>query len=193
MLNFSLSTLVKHFKVNISKEYPLKQLVKNIFAAALLSSALLSSVVMAEQKVGVVNVEGIFQQMPQAIATQQTLAIEFKDEQASIEGLRQVIAADIEKLRKDAPTMSESQIKEGEAKINQARVEFEAKVKPFQEKVQARSKAENDRLLQMLNQAIQAVATEEKLDLIMDRKSVVFVSPTYDISEKVLKKVSQLK
>lgn len=171
----------------------MKQLGKNIFAAALLSSALLSSAVMAAQKIGVVNVEGIFQQMPQAIATQQTLSIEFKDEQASIEAMRQAIAKDIEKLRKDAPTMSESQIKAGETKINQARVEFEAKVKPFQERVQARSKAENDRLLQMLNQAIQAVATDEKLDMIMDRKSVVYVSPTYDISEKVLKKVSQLK
>ena len=168
----------------------MKQLVKNIFATAILGSALLSSAVMAEQKIGVVNVEGIFQQMPQAIATQQTLSIEFKDRQAEIEGMRQIIAKDIEKLRKDAPTMSESQIKEGEAKINQARVEFEAKVKPFQEEVQTRSKAENDRLLQLLNQAIQAVAKDEKLDMILDRKSVVFVGPTYDISEKVLKKVS---
>lgn len=171
----------------------MKQLVKNIFAVALLGSALLSSVAMAEQKVGVVNVEGIFQQMPQAIATQATLSIEFKDEQAAIEAMRLVIAKDIEKLRKDAPTMSDAQIKEGEAKINQARIEFEAKVKPFQEKVQTRSKAENDRLLQLLNQAIQAVAADEKLDLVLDRKSVVFVSPIYDISEKVLKKVSQIK
>ena len=80
----------------------MKQLVKNIFTTALLGSALLSSVAMAAQKVGVVNVEGIFQQMPQAIATQQTLSIEFKDRQAEIEAMRQVIAKDIEKLRKDA-------------------------------------------------------------------------------------------
>ncbi len=170
----------------------MKQLVKNIFAAALFGSALLSSAAMAEHKIGVVNVEGIFKQMPQAIATQQSLSIEFKDEQAAIEAMRLAIAQDIEKLRKDAPTLSEAQIKEGETKINQARVEFEAKVKPFQEKVQTRSKEENDRLLQMLNQAIQAVATEEKLDVILDGKSVIFVGPSLDISEKVLKKVSQI-
>ncbi len=148
---------------------------------------------MAEQKIGVVNVEGVFQKMPQAIASQQTLINEFKDEQAAIEAMRLDIANDIEKLRKDAATMSESQIKQGEAKINQARGEFEARAKPFQEKVQTRSRVENDRLLQILNQAIQTVASDEKLDMILDRKSTVFIDPKVDISEKVLKKVSQLK
>ena len=65
-------------------------------------------------------------------------------------------------------------------------------MKPFQEKVKSRSSAENDRLLQLINQAIQAVAAEEKFDLLLDRKSVVFVGPTYDISEKVLKKINQI-
>lgn len=182
--------MAKRIKINIGKEYPVKLLVKNLSIVALIGSTLFSSITMAEQKVGVVNVEVIFQQMPQAIATQQTLAIEFKDEQTRIEALRQSISKDIETLRNDAPTMSEVQIKEGETKINQARVEYEAMVKPFQEKVQRRSKSENDRLLIMLNKAIQAVAADEKFDLIVDRKSVVFVTPTYDISEKVLKKVS---
>ena len=50
----------------------MKQLAKNLITAAALSGAMFSSVAMAEQKIGVVNVEAVFQQMPQAAGIQQS-------------------------------------------------------------------------------------------------------------------------
>ncbi|WJG08527.1 OmpH family outer membrane protein [Aliiglaciecola sp. LCG003] len=171
----------------------MKQLVKTLFATALLSSALLSSAAMAEQRIGVVNRDAIVQQMPQAIASSQSLQIEFKDEGTKVEALRQKMAADLEKLRKDAPTMSEAQIKAEQERLQAANTEYEAIAKPLQEKIQKRRQEENVKVVTLLNQAIQAVVTEEKLDLVLDRQAVVFATPQYDISEKVLKKVSQMK
>ncbi|GAB5382063.1 MAG: OmpH family outer membrane protein [Aliiglaciecola sp.] len=171
----------------------MKQLFKTLFATALITSALISSVAQAQQKIGVINREAIVQQMPQAIASQQALQIEFKDEGAKIDAMRQQMAADLEKLRKDAPTMSEAQIQAEQARLQGVNTEYEALAKPLQEKLQQRRQEENVKVLNLLNQAIQAVIDEEGLELVLDRQAVVFATPAHDISEKVLKKVSQMK
>lgn len=170
----------------------MKQLFKALFATALITSALISSVAHAQQKIGVINREAIIQQMPQAIASQQALQIEFKDETARLEGLGQQLNADIEKLRKDATTMSEAQIKAEQERIQAASVQFDGLRGPFQEKLKQRRQEENVKVVTLLNQAIQAIIDEEGLDLVLDRQAVVFSAPQYDISEKVLKKVSQM-
>lgn len=171
----------------------MKQLFKALFATALITSALISSVAQAQQKIGVINREAIIQQMPQAIASQQALQIEFKDEGAKIDAMRQQMAADLEKLRKDATTMSEAQIQAEQARLQAANTEYEALAKPLQEKLQQRRQEENVKVLNLLNQAIQAVIDEEGFELVLDRQAVVFATPAHDISEKVLKKVSQMK
>jgi outer membrane protein len=171
----------------------LKQLFKALFATALISSAMISSVAYAEQKIGVINRQAIIQQMPQAIAMQQALQIELKDEGAKIDAMRQQMAADLEKLRKDAPTMSETQIKAEQERLQKKNAEYEAVAKPFQEKVKARQQEENIKVVQLLNTAIQQVIDEDKFDLVLDAQAVVYATPAHNISEKVLKKVSAMK
>ncbi|GAA6184144.1 MULTISPECIES: OmpH family outer membrane protein [Alteromonadaceae] len=171
----------------------MKQVFKTLVVTALLSSALLSSVAYAEQKIAVVSREAVIQQMPQAIASQQALQIEFKDEGSKVDAMRQKIATDLESLKKNAPTMSEAQIKAEQERLQAANTEFEALAKPLQEKLQKRRQEENTKIVTMLQQAIQAVVNEENIDMVLDRQAVVFATPQYDISEKVLKKVSQMK
>lgn len=171
----------------------MKQLFKALFATALISSAMISSVAYAEQKIGVINRQAIIQQMPQAIAMQQALQIELKDEGAKIDAMRQQMATDLEKLRKDAPTMSETQIKAEQERLQKKNAEYEAVAKPFQEKVKARQQEENIKVVQLLNTAIQQVIDEDKFDLVLDAQAVVYATPAHNISEKVLKKVSAMK
>lgn len=171
----------------------MKQLFKALFATALITSAFVSSVAQAQQKIGVINREAIIQQMPQAIASTQALQIEFKDETARLEAMGQQLNADVEKLRKDATTMSEAQIKAEQERLQAASGEFEAMRGPLQEKLKQRRQEENVKVVNLLNQAIQAVIDEDGLELVLDRQAVVFATPAHDISEKVLKKVSQMK
>ena len=57
----------------------MKTFTKSLVAGALISAVAFSSAALAEQKIGAVNVQGIFQSMPQAATIQQDLAAEFKD------------------------------------------------------------------------------------------------------------------
>jgi outer membrane protein len=70
--------------------------------------------------------------MPQFISTQQSLNIEFKDRFAEMEAMRNNLAEQVNKFRKDQPTMSESQIKAEEARLTELNKQFESKAAPLQ-------------------------------------------------------------
>lgn len=169
----------------------MKQLAKSLISTALVSSALLSSAAMAEQKIGVVNVEGIFQQMPQTVNVQQTINTEFKDRQDEVVRLQEDIKYQLNKRQREAATMSEEQIKELEANILKMREEYNAKAQPLQQAMQARSAEERNKLLALIQQSIQTVAAEGDFDLILQGNAAVFSKPEFDLSEKVLEQVSK--
>jgi len=87
----------------------LKKFTKSLIAGALLTSAIASSAVFAEQKIGAVNVQGIFQAMPQAASIQASIAAEFKDKTEEVSRLEKDIKYYLEKNQRDAATMSAKQ------------------------------------------------------------------------------------
>merc|ERR1712137_971725 len=84
----------------------LKQLAKYAIASAMLGSAMFSSAVMAEQKIAVVNVQGIFQALPQAAEIQNAISMEFKEQVDEVNMLQRDGQLYAEKLQRDAATMS---------------------------------------------------------------------------------------
>lgn len=171
----------------------MKHLAKTLLSSAILASAMLSSTAMAEQKIGVVDVDGIIQQMPQTIAMQTQIAAEFKDRQDEVKRLDEDIKYELNKRQREAATMSEAQIKELEGKIIAMRQELQAKAQPLQQEMQARFGAEQQKLISLLQRAMQTTAEEGKYDIIMQRKATAFVDPKHDLSDKVLETVSKLK
>lgn len=171
----------------------MKNLTKSLFTAAVLSGAMFSSAAMAEQKIGVVNVEGIFQQMPQAVLAQQDIAKEFKDRQDEVKSLQEDIKYQINKRQREAATMSEDQIKELETNILKMREEYNAKAQPLQQEIQARSTEARNKLIGLIQQSIQTVAANGDFDLVLQGQAAVFSKPEFDLSEKVLEQVSKIK
>ena len=165
---------------------------KSLIATALLSTAMLSSVAMAEQKIGAVNVQGVFQAMPQATAIQQTIAAEFKDQTEEINRLEKDIKYYLEKNQRDAATMSAKEKKELEDKIIALREEYTNKAQPLQQQIQNRLKEEQNKLLGLIKQSIDAVAAKGKYDVILNANAVAFINEDHDISKLVLEQVSKI-
>ena len=176
-----------------NQEYLLKTFTKSLVAGALISAAAFSNAALAEQKIGAVNVQGIFQSMPQAATIQQDLAAEFKDKTEEVSRLEKDIKYYIEKNQRDAATMSGKEKTELEGKINALREEYAAKAQPLQQEVQGRLKEEQNKLLGFIKQSIDVVAAKEKYDVILNANAVAFINPEDDISKKVLEQVSKVK
>lgn len=164
---------------------------KSIIATALLTTAMASSVALAEQKIGAINVQGVFQAMPQAAAIQQTIAAEFKDQTEEVSRLEKDIKYYLEKNQRDAATMSAAQKKELEDKIIAMRDEYTNKAQPLQQQIQNRLKDEQNKLLGLIKQSIDVVAAKGKYDVILNANAVAFINEDHDITKLVLDQVSK--
>ncbi|MFT4810691.1 MAG: outer membrane protein [Paraglaciecola sp.] len=170
----------------------MKKFTKSLIAGALITTAMASSAVFAEQKIGAVNVQGIFQAMPQAASIQANIAAQFKDKTEEVSRLEKDIKYYLEKNQRDAATMSAKEKTELEGKIIALREEYTAKAQPLQQEIQARLKEEQNKLLGLIKQGIDAVAAKEKYDVILNANSVAFINPDNDISKSVLEQIAKI-
>ena len=170
----------------------MKKFTKSLIAGALLTSAMASSAVFAEQKIGAVNVQGIFQAMPQAASIQESIAAEFKDKTEEVSRLEKDIKYYLEKNQRDAATMSAKEKTELETKILTLREEYTAKAQPLQQEIQKRLQEEQNKLLGLIKQSIDVVAAKEKYDVILNANSVAYINPENDISKMVLDQVAKI-
>ncbi|MCF2950151.1 OmpH family outer membrane protein [Paraglaciecola aquimarina] len=170
----------------------MKQFTKSLITGALMASAMVSATVQAEQKIAAVNVQGIFQALPQAAAIQQTIAAEFKDKTEEVSRLEKDIKYYLEKNQRDAATMSDKEKEELKDKIIALRTDYEAKAKPLQQEIQKRAQEEQGKLLGLIRQGIEAVAAKEKYDLVLNAEAVTYINPEYDISKAVIEQVNKI-
>jgi|TARA_B110000240_G_C13286661_1_gene362462 outer membrane protein len=170
----------------------LKKFTKSLIAGALLTTTMASSVVFAEQKIGAVNVQGIFQAMPQAASIQESIAAEFKDKTEEVSRLEKDIKYYLEKNQRDAATMSTKEKTELEGKIIALREQYTGKAQPLQKEIQARLQEEQNKLLGLIKQGIDSVAAKEKYDVILNANSVAYINPESDISKLVLDQIAKI-
>ncbi|MFT5676294.1 MAG: outer membrane protein [Paraglaciecola sp.] len=172
----------------------MKKFSKNLISGAIMTTAIFSSVAMAaDQKVGAINVQGVFQAMPQAANIQQDIAAEFKDKTEEVSRLEKDIKYYLEKNQRDAATMSTKEKTELEQKILALREEYTSKAQPLQKEIQARLQEEQNKLLGLIKQSIDTVAAKEKYDVILNANAVAFIKEEHDISKLVLEQVSKVK
>ena len=170
----------------------MKKFTKSLIAGALLTTAMASSAVFAEQKIGAVNVQGVFQAMPQAASIQESIAAEFKDKTEEVSRLEKDIKYYLEKNQRDAATMSAKEKTELETKIIGLREQYTGIAQPLQQQIQKRLQEEQNKLLGLIKQGIDAVAAKEKYDVILNANSVAFIKPEHDISKLVLKQIAKI-
>lgn len=170
----------------------MKYLAKSLVATAMLGSAMVSGAAMAEQKIGVIDVQSVFMQMPQAATLADDINAEFKDRIEEVTRLQKDGEYYLEKLQRDAATMSEQEKKDLEKQIIDVREQLGAKAQPLQRDMQKRQNEERNKLLALIKQAVDKVAADENYDLILNAGAVSFTKDEHNLSEDVLKIVNKI-
>lgn len=148
----------------------------------------------AEQKIGVVNVQGIFQSVPQAAVIQQTITAEFKDRIEDVNRLEKDIKYYLEKQQRDAATMSATEKDELQKQIIDLRDEYQSKAQPLQQEVQQRQGEERNKILELIKVAIDDIAAKGDYDLVVDGNAVTYLKDdSIDLSKAVIDQVSKIK
>nr|WP_153109026.1 OmpH family outer membrane protein [Propionivibrio limicola] len=140
-------------------------------------------------KVGYVNTQRIFRDAPAAVRAAKKIEAEFSKRDQDLQRLAKQLQSLQESLEKNAVTMSESERRAKEKDLNDLSREFQRKQREFREDLNLRQNEENAAIIEKANKAIKQLAESEKYDLIL--QDVVWVSPRLDVTDKVIKALSE--
>ncbi|MCP3427778.1 OmpH family outer membrane protein [Opacimonas viscosa] len=169
----------------------MKTFTQTLIKTLLLATIAVSASASAMQKIAVVDVQAVLQSLPQTQAIVASINNEFKAQFEEVQNLQKDGEFNVEKLRRDGATMSEAQKKELETKIMDIRAQLQQKATPLQQEVQRRQNEEQTKLLGLVKQAIDAISAAEDYDLVLNAGAATFVKPEFNISQKVIDRVSQ--
>jgi outer membrane protein len=155
---------------------------KSLVAAA----ALLLAVGAGAQdlKIGYVNSERVLREAVPAKAAQARLEAEFKKRESELADQGNQLRIAMEKLEKEAPTLSESERTRRQRDLADQDRDFQRKRRALLEDVNQRKSEELAGVIERANKVMQQIYEQEKYDLIV--QEAIFASPRVDITKKVI-------
>ncbi|MGI3002942.1 OmpH family outer membrane protein [Shewanella algae] len=143
------------------------------------------------EKLAVVDMGAVFEQLPQREQISNALKTEFGDRMAEVQKLQEELRGLLEKQQRDAALMSETQKTELVRKMESLKADYQLKGKALDEDLRRRQGEEQNKLLVKVQKAINTIAEKEKYDMVLQRGAVVYVKPAADISSKVVEALSK--
>lgn len=164
--------------------------IKSLLLVSMMTVSALASAQASEQiKLGYVNTQRIFRDAPAAVKAAKKLESEFSKRDQDLQRMAKQLQTMQEGLEKNSVTMSESERRNKEREFGEMSREFQRKQREFREDLNLRQNEENAAVIEKANKAIKQIAEAEKYDLIL--QDVVWVSPKLDITEKVIKALTE--
>ncbi|MGL9733278.1 MAG: molecular chaperone Skp [Symbiopectobacterium sp.] len=163
---------------------------KKWLCAADLGLALAASAsVQATDKIAVVNVASIFQQLPQRETVAKQLENEFKGRASELQKMESALKTKMQKLQRDGSTMKTSDRSKSENDLIAQREQFSNKAQAFEQDNRRRQMEERNKILSCIQDAIKSVASKDGYDIVIDANAVAYVGNAKDITANVLKQV----
>ncbi|GGZ18720.1 periplasmic chaperone for outer membrane proteins Skp [Shewanella chilikensis] len=165
---------------------------KKMVNGALMTLMLMGAPLAAQaEKLAVVDMGAVFEQLPQREQISNALKTEFGDRMAEVQKLQEDLRGLLEKQQRDAALMSEAQKTELVRKMESLKADYQLKGKALDEDLRRRQGEEQNKLLVKVQKAINTIAEKEKYDMVLQRGAVVYVKPAADISSKVVEALSK--
>ena len=142
-------------------------------------------------KVGYVNTQRIFRDAPTAVKAAKKIETEFSKRDQELQRVAKQLQTMQEGLEKNAVTMSESDRRTKERELNELSRDFQRKQREFREDLNQRRNEELASVLDKANRSVKDIAEKENYDIIF--QEAVFANPRIDITDKVIKALSDAK
>jgi len=170
-----------------------KTLFKSTAVAVLATLMMGTSASAFAHKVGIVDMQEIYKQIPQMAKVEQTLQAEFAERRQEIEKLQGDIRFEAEKFKRESTTMSQAQKDALREKVEGMQKNLAEKGRPLEQEIKMRQNQELAKVQKLIIDAIQTVAKDGKYDEVKVKDTTVYFNPktVSDLSEKVVEKVSK--
>ncbi|ATE59998.1 OmpH/Skp family outer membrane protein [Thauera sinica] len=159
-----------------------------LVAAALVG---VSQTAAAETKIGFVNSDRVMREAGPAVRAQQRLEKEFEKRDQELQRMAKDLQGMQEELERNGTTMAETDRRTKERALNDLNRDFQRKQREFREDLNQRRNEELASVLERANRSVKQIAESEKFDIIF--QEAVYASPRIDITDKVIKALSESK
>jgi outer membrane protein len=144
-----------------------------------------ASVGAAELKIGVVDIQRLAAESPQAQAAQIALQTEFNPRIQDLQKQEAALQARQDKLAKDAPTMTEIQRSAADKELRDGVRDLQAKRSAFEDDLNARRQDENSKISRLLQEEVATFAMAQGFDLIL-ADGVLYANQALDVTSALL-------
>lgn len=151
-----------------------------------------TSMAMASQiKVAVVNVQQVLQQSPRVAQLSKKLENDFKDRQTKIGDEQKSLQDQLDKFKKESPTMTQKDRDSTQKRISDERAELVKKVVAYQQDLQKEQNKIMQGVLNDLNGIVSGIAKKQSYSLVFDSQAVIFALDGNDITKEVSKQFNK--
>lgn len=167
-----------------------------LMGALLLSAgvAQAADVAAPQIKIATVNVQQVLQQSPRVTDLSKKLEGEFKNRQAKIGEEQKSLQDQVDKFKKESPTMSQKDKDAMQKKIADERSALVAKVVAYQQDLQKEQNKAMQSILSDLNGVVTTIAKNQSFALVLDSQAVIYSgSNSADITTQVAKQFNDKK
>ena len=144
-------------------------------------------------KVGIVDMQSIYQQIPQMAKIEQQLQTEFAERRQELEKLQGDVRFEMEKFQRESATMSDEQKTALRNKIQGMQKQLAEKGRPLEQEIKARQNQELAKVQKLIVDTIQSVAKSGKFDEVKVKDTTIYFNheKVTDLSSKVVEAVSK--
>jgi len=138
-------------------------------------------------KIAVVNVQQVLQQSPRVAQLSKKLEGEFKNRQSKINDEQKSLQDELDKFKKESPTMSQKDRDATTKKIAADRSDLVKQVVAYQTDLQKEQNKIMQGILADLNGIVATMAKANSYSLVLDSQAVIFAADGNDITKDVAK------
>ena len=171
----------------------MKKLFKSSAIAILATLMMGTSASAFAHKVGIVDMQEIYKQIPQMAQVEQSLQAEFAERRQELEKLQGDIRFEAEKFKRESTTMSQAQKDALREKVEGMQKNLAEKGRPLEQEIKTRQNQELAKVQALIVKAIEDIAKDGKYDEVKVKDTTIYFNPktVSDLSEKVVQKVSK--
>ena len=171
----------------------MKKLFKSTAVAVLATLMMGTSGNAFAHKVGIVDMQEIYKQLPQMAKSEQSLQTEFAERRQELEKLQGDIRFEAEKFKRESTTMSQDQKDALRDKIQGMQKNLAEKGRPLEQEIKARQNQELAKVQTLIIETIQEIAKKGDFDEVKVKDTTIYFNPkeVTDLSEKVVTAVSK--
>lgn len=164
-------------------------LLKSVALAALLSVSVVGNTAEAQQKIGVVNFQVVFQNLPETQMIESTVQEKMKAQNDELRALEEQMTKLGEDFQRDQATLSNREKIDIQRKMEVLEATYKLKGQAFNEDAQRYMQQERNQILAKIAREAEVLAKADGFDVVLDATTVIYAAEAIDLSQKLITKL----